>query len=138
MDRTTISIQTIVNAPIDKVWESWTNPKHIMQWNNADASWHTTSAENNLQVGGTFKSRMEAKDGSMGFDFEGVYEAVEKNKLIQYVLGDGRNVRIDFKENGNQTEITELFEAEEEHPINFQRDGWQSILDNFKKYTEAL
>lgn len=138
MERQTISIQTIVNAPIDKVWESWTSPKHIMQWNNADESWHTPSAENNLQVGGKFKSRMEAKDGSMGFDFEGVYEAVEINKLIQYVMTDGRNVRIDFKEIGNKIEITELFEAEEQHPIDFQRDGWQSILDNFKKYTEAL
>lgn len=76
--RATISIQTIVNAPIDKVWESWTTPQHIMQWNNADVSWHTTAAENNLHVGGAFKSRMEAKDGSMGFDFEGVYEAIEK------------------------------------------------------------
>ena len=137
-ERITITIEATVNATLDTVWKCWTQPEHIMHWNFADISWHCPQATNDLVPGGEFLYRMEAKDGSMGFDFGGVYEAVEKNALIAYVLGDGRNVRIEFNTSENATEITESFEAESEHPIELQRNGWQAILNNFKRYTESL
>ena len=133
-----ITIETIVKAPVEKVWESWTNPKHIMQWNNASEDWHTTKAENDLRAGGKFLSRMEAKDGSFGFDFGGTYDEVKPNQLIEYTTGDGRKVKITFSENGNETKVVETFETENTNPIEMQRSGWQSILDNFKKYTESI
>lgn len=134
---TKITVQTTVNAPIDKVWESWTTPQHITKWNNASPDWHTPIAENDLRTGGKFRSRMEAKDGSFGFDFEGVYDAVEINRLISYTMADGRTVNIVFTAKGNQTDIVEIFDAENENPIEMQQGGWQSILNNFKKYVEA-
>jgi uncharacterized protein YndB with AHSA1/START domain len=133
-----ITIETIVKAPVEKVWESWTNPKHIMKWNNASKDWHTTKAENDLRAGGKFLSRMEAKDGSFGFDFGGTYDEVKSNQLIEYTIGDGRKVKITFSENGNETKVVETFETENTNPIEMQRSGWQSILDNFKKYTESI
>ena len=135
-EKINITVATTVNAPVAKVWEFWTNPKHITNWNNASDDWHTPRAENDLRVGGKFLSRMEAKDGSMGFDFNGVYDEVKTNELIAYTMEDGRKVKINLEDLGNETNITETFEAENENPVELQRGGWQSILDNFKKYTE--
>jgi len=136
--KTKITVEAFVNAPLNTVWESWTAPQHIVKWSFASDDWHTTKAENDLRVGGTFSSRMEAKDGSFGFDFEGVYDEVETNKLIAYTLGDGRTVKIKFTDTGNETHIAETFEAETVNSEELQRDGWQAILNNFKKYTESL
>ena len=134
---TKITVQTNINAPIDKVWETWTTTEHITQWNNASPDWHTPIAENDLRVGGKFLSRMEAKDGSFGFDFEGIYDAVVTNELISYNLADGRNVKIIFIDKGYQTEVIETFDAENENPVEMQREGWQAILNNFKNHTES-
>lgn len=131
-----ITIKAIVNAPVEKVWKSWTEPEHIKRWNAASADWHTTKAENDLRVGGAFLYRMEAKDGSFGFDFSGIYQVVELYKAIAYTLGD-RAVRIIFEDLGDKTEVTESFEAESTNPIEMQEAGWQSILNNFKSYTEG-
>ena len=136
MEKTVVTVESTIQAPVEKVWEYWTKPEHIMKWNNASDDWHTTRAENDLRVGGKFLSRMEAKDGSTGFDFDGVYDAVKTNELIEYTIGDGRKVKIIFTSNGNETKVVESFEAESTHSIELQRSGWQSILDNFKKYTE--
>ena len=135
-DKITISVQVTINTPIDLVWKSWTNPEDIVKWNNASDDWHTSKAENDLRKGGKFLSRMEAKDGSAGFDFSGVYTDVKHNKLIEYFIDDGRKVTVNFEDNGNETKITETFEAEETHSIELQKNGWQSILNNFKSYTE--
>jgi len=137
MGKTQITVRATINAPIEKVWKFWTTPEHIIQWNNAADDWHTPRAENDLRVGGKFLSRMEAKDGSIGFDFGGMYQTVKTNKLIEYVMGDGRKVKIEFTNNGNETNVVETFEAEETNSIEMQRGGWQAILDNFKRYTEA-
>jgi len=136
-DKTVITIAAMVNAPVEKVWELWSDPEHIVKWAAASDDWHTTKAENDLREGGAFTSRMEAKDGSFGFDFGGVYDAVKPNKLIAYTLSDGRQVEIIFERDGKTTHITQHFEAEGTNPIEMQRGGWQAILDNFKKYTEA-
>ncbi len=137
-DKITITVAVTINAPIEKVWDSWTAPEHIIQWNNASDDWHTPSATNDLRVGGAFLSRMEAKDGSFGFDFGGIYDAIKTNELIAYTIGDGRKVNISFTRNGNTTTITETFEAETTHSIEMQQSGWQSILESFKKYTESM
>jgi uncharacterized protein YndB with AHSA1/START domain len=134
---TSVTVQNTVNAPVEKVWEYWTKPEHITKWNHASDDWHSPSAENDLRVGGTFSARMEAKDGSMGFEFGGVYDAVETNELIEYTLGDGRKVSVKFSGIGNQTKVVETFDAESMHPVEFQKGGWQAILDNFKKYVES-
>ena len=133
-----ITVETQIQLPIEKVWELWTSPVHIIHWNNASDDWFTPWAENDLQVGGKFRSRMEAKDGSFGFDFEGVYDVVEENQRIEYTLGDDRKVKIEFKEEGGCTHVTESFEAEGENPVELQRAGWQAIVDNFKKYAEII
>ena len=135
--KTTITVQNTINAPVDKVWEYWTGAGHIMKWNNASDDWHTTRAENDLHAGGSFVSRMEAKDGSFGFDFGGVYDQVIPNQYIEYTLGDARKVKITFIQLDTQTMVTETFEAESTHSIELQQAGWQAILDNFKKYTET-
>jgi uncharacterized protein YndB with AHSA1/START domain len=132
-----ITVQATVNAPIEKVWKCWTSAEDIVQWNNASADWHTTRAVNDLQAGQTFSFRMEAKDGSMGFDFWGTYEKVIHHELIEYTLGDSRQVRILFTSSGTTTDIVETFEAENENTFDLQRGGWQAILDNFKKYIES-
>ena len=134
--KTLITVENTVNAPVEKVWQYWTKPEHIIQWNSASDDWHSPHAENDLRVGGKFLSRMEAKDGSFGFDFGGVYDAITINKYIEYTLGDGRKVKINFTADGNQTKVIESFEAENMNSIEMQRGGWQAILDNFKKYTE--
>jgi len=132
-----ITIETTVKVPVAKVWEYWTKPEHIIKWNNASDDWHTTKAESDLREGGKFSSRMEAKDGSFGFDFGGVYDKVKENELIEYTIGDGRKVKITFTNNGTETKIVETFEAENTNSIEMQKGGWQAILDNFKKYTET-
>ncbi|MEO8764416.1 MAG: SRPBCC family protein [Ginsengibacter sp.] len=136
-EKTTITVETIVDAAVEKVWEYWTKPAHITQWNNASDDWHTTHAENDLRAGGSFSARMEAKDGSFGFDFAGIYDAVTTNQYIEYTFGDGRNVQITFTTEGKSTKVAERFEAEGTNPFEIQKGGWQNILDNFKKYTEA-
>jgi uncharacterized protein YndB with AHSA1/START domain len=136
MENQKIIVEAIINAPISKVWENWTEPKHIMQWNNASDDWHTPHAENDLRVGGKFLSRMEAKDGSFGFDFEGIYSEVIPFKKIKYGLEDGRQVETIFTENGETTKVETTFDAENENPVEMQKDGWQAILNNFKKYVE--
>jgi len=135
--KTKITVETTVNAPVDQVWKFWTTPEHIRQWSFADDSWHTPTAENDLRPGGRFVSRMEAKDGSMGFDFEGVYDEVKTNELIAYTLGDERKVNITFQDLGNQTKVVETFEAESQNSLELQQGGWQAILNNFKKHVEA-
>ncbi len=136
-NKNTITVQSIIKAPVEKVWKLWTSPEHITQWNNASEDWHTPRAENDLRAGGKFLSRMEAKDGSFGFDFCGVYDEVKSNELIEYTLDDDRKVKIIFTGNGNATNVLETFEAESTNSIELQRTGWQSILDNFKKYVES-
>lgn len=134
---TRVTIQAIIQAPVEKVWRYWTEPEHITKWNQASDEWHAPRAENDLRVGGKFVTRMEAKDGSAGFDFGGTYDAVRLHEEIAYTLGDGRKVHINFTARGNETEVVETFDAENVHPVEFQQAGWQAILDNFKTYTET-
>jgi len=136
-EKTAITIATTINAPVQKVWDLWTSPAHIVKWNNASDDWHTPWAKNDLRAGGAFSARMEAKDGSFGFDFAGIYDDVIENKLIKYTLGDGRTVEVLFVAEDGSTKITETFEAESSNPVEMQRGGWQAILDNFKKYVES-
>ncbi|HYC84938.1 MAG TPA: SRPBCC family protein [Chryseosolibacter sp.] len=138
MEKTRITVETKVNAPVAKVWESWSDPRHITQWCQASDDWHAPHAENDLRDGGKFKTTMAAKDGSVSFDFEGVYTRVENHQRIEYAMSDGRTVEVTFSTEGNQTRIVETFDAENTHPIEIQRGGWQAILDNFRKYTESL
>jgi len=132
-----ITVIATINAPIEKVWSYWSEPAHITQWTFASSDWHAPFAENDLKTTGKFKTRMEAKDGSFGFDFEGIYSTVQEYALIEYGLEDGRKVRIAFEEIDGLTKVTETFDPENTNPIEMQRGGWQAILDNFKKYTEA-
>lgn len=136
-EKTVITIENTVNAPVSKVWDYWTKPEHITQWNHASDDWHSPWAKNDLRPGGSFSARMEAKDGSFGFDFGGVYDVVKTHEYIEYTLGDDRKVKINFDAQGDSTKVTESFEAESTHSIEMQKGGWQAILDNFKKYTEA-
>lgn len=131
-----ITVQTVVAAPLDQVWLSFTDPRHIMQWNNASPEWHTPHAENDLRVGGSFLSRMESKDGAEGFDFRGTYTVVEPTSCIEYTMEDGREVSITFSETPAGVEVVEMFEPESENTKELQQAGWQAILDNFKEYTE--
>jgi len=133
-----ITVETTVKAPIEKAWAAWGEPKHIMQWCHASDDWHAPYAENDLRTGGKFKTTMAAKDGSFSFDFGGVYDNVEKHKLIEYKIEDGRQVKITFSSNGNETKVVETFDPESENPVEMQRAGWQAILDNFKKHAESL
>jgi uncharacterized protein YndB with AHSA1/START domain len=137
MDNQKITIEATINASLAKVWQYYTEPKHITQWNNASDDWHTTRAENDLRQGGKFLYRMEAKDGSFGFDFGGVYDEVKANELIGYTMDDGRKAKIVFASADDRTKIVIDFDAETENPIELQRDGWQAILDNFKKYVQT-
>ena len=127
----------MVEAPVEKVWTIFTAAQHITKWYTASDDWHTPKAENNLTVGGKFLFRMEAKDGSFGFDFGGVYTQVKPNQLIACTLDDRRIVETIFTAAGNTTTVKETFEAETENSIALQRGGWQAILDNLKKYAEA-
>ena len=134
---TKITVQSTINAPVEKVWKFWTGPEHITKWNNASDDWHTPRAENDLRVGGKFTSRMEARDGSSGFDFGGVYDEVTLNEKITYTMDDGRQVSVNFTFKGNETKVVETFDAENTHSVEMQRGGWQAILDNFTKYAES-
>ncbi len=132
-----ITVEAVVHAPVEKAWQLWTQPEHITRWNNASDDWHTPSAENDLRPGGSFSYRMEAKDGSFGFDFDGVYDDVVENQRIEYTLGDGRKVQVTFSEVDNGTHVMETFEAESMNSAELQRGGWQAILDNFKKHAAS-
>ena len=138
MDTKKITVQTVINAPLEKVWNLWTTPEHITKWNNVSNDWHTPRAENDFWVGEKFLYRMEAKDGSFGFDFAGVYDEIIRNELIAYTIDDERKVNVTFRKNNDgETVVVETFEAENTNPLEMQRGGWQSILDNFKKYVES-
>lgn len=131
-----ITVKRSVKQPVTKVWTLWTAPEHIVKWNTPDKTWHTTRAENDLRPGGRFLSRMEAKDGSFGFDFEGTYDEVVPSQRIAYTLTDGRKAEVDFREKEGETEIITIFDPEDTNPIDMQKDGWQAILDSFKTYAE--
>lgn len=133
----TITVEALVHAPINTVWAKWTTPADIMQWCAASDDWHAPKAENDPKTGGKFMTRMEAKDGSFGFDFEGVYSNVITNELIEYSMSDGRKVQIKFKAQENQTLVTEIFDPENENSHEMQKTGWQAILNNFKKHVES-
>ena len=132
-----IVIETKINTSLEKAWNLWTEPAHIVKWNNASDDWHTPHAENDSRTGGKFLSRMEAKDGSMGFNFEGEYSNVVKYEIIDYQMADYRKVSVRFQNIDNQVIITESFEPELTNSFELQKAGWQSILDNFKKYVES-
>jgi len=136
-NKTVIEVSILINASIEEVWSRWTTPEDILKWNNASEDWHTTKAENDLRTGGHFLSRMEAKDGSLGFDFTGIYDLVKEYKYIEYTIADGRKVSATFETEGRTTKITELFEAEEFHTAEQQFEGWQAILNNFRNYVET-
>ena len=138
MEKTSITIETMVSKPVNEVWKLWNEPEHIVQWNAASEDWHSPSASNDVVEGGSIKVRMEAKDGSFGFDFEGVYNVVVEYEYLEYTLGDGRKVKIAFTELGPNTHIEEEFDAESENSLEMQEAGWQAILDSFKKYAESL
>ncbi len=135
---TKVTVQAVIQAPVEQVWRSWTEPQHITKWNQASDTWHAPKAENDLRVGGKFLTRMEAKDGRMGFDFYGVYDVVKLHEQISYTIGDGRKVDITFTSHGNETSVVETFDAEGTHSIEMQQAGWQAILDSFKTYTEKF
>jgi uncharacterized protein YndB with AHSA1/START domain len=131
-----ITVEVAVSAPIDAVWAAYVTPEDIVQWNAASDDWHTTSSSVDLRPGGKFSSRMEAKDGSFGFDFEGEYTNVVPNELIEYGFGD-RIASIRFKEEANAVTVVVEFDAETENPVEMQREGWQAILNNFKRHVES-
>lgn len=132
-----ITVQTVVNAPVEKVWECWNRPEHITGWAFASDDWEAPAAENDLRVGGRFKTRMAAKDKSAGFDFGGVYTDVKEHRLIEYKMDDGRRVKVEFAKLPKGVQVTETFEPENTFPKEMQRSGWQTILENFKKYAET-
>lgn len=134
---TSITVETTVNAPIATVWTHWTEPESVKQWNNASPDWHTPTAKNDLREGGEFVYRMEAKDKSFGFDFGGTYTKVDHHKQIDYVMADGRKVSNVFEGQDGKTHVTVTFDTETENPVEMQREGWQSILDNFGKFAET-
>lgn len=132
-----ITIESLVNAELDDVWAAWNDPEDIKQWNVASEDWHTTASTVDLREGGRFSSRMEAKDGSAGFDFEGTYTRVEPKELLAYTMDDGREVTVEFVEKSDGVLVRETFDAEAEHSSEEQREGWQAILDNFARHVEA-
>lgn len=136
MNKTKITVEATVSANAKKVWNYYTLPEHITKWNFASDDWHCPDAENDLRVGGKLISRMESKDGSVGFDFEAVYDEVVDLKKIVYTIADGRKVKTEFNNQENKTKVTTTFEAESVNSIELQKTGWQSILNNFKKYVE--
>lgn len=139
MSENSITVQADISADRQSVWECYTQPKHITQWNFATDEWQCPKAENDLRTGGKYSARMEAKDGSIGFDFEAIYDEVNDGKSFTYTMSDGRTVSVNFEHSGdNQTRVIITFDAENENPADMQRDGWQAILNNFKKYTEGI
>ncbi len=138
MANTMITVSATIDAPVEKVWRLYTHPKHIVKWNHASDDWHTPKAENDLRVGGWFLFRMESKDGKEGFDFSGIYTKIERYKVIEYMMDDGREARVQFREDGNSTNVAVRFESEHVHTHQQQQEGWQSILNNFRNYVEGL
>lgn len=136
MSGTNLTIETTVSESLEKIWEYYTNPKHIIKWNFASDDWHCPRADNNLIAGGKFSFRMEAKNGSFGFDFEGMYDEVIDLKKIAYSLADGRKVITDFEQIDDLTTVKARFDVDNENPVEMQKEGWLSILNNFKKYVE--
>jgi uncharacterized protein YndB with AHSA1/START domain len=132
-----ITVETVVNANLKQVWDAWSNPTDIKQWNSAQDDWHTPRSSVDLREGGKFQSRMEAKDGSEGFDFEGTYTRVVPHSAIEYRMSDGREVKVEFVERPEGVFVKETFDAESENPPELQRTGWQAILDNFRRHVEA-
>ena len=132
-----ITVERVIKAKLDQVWDAWNNPADIEQWNSAHEDWHTTGSSVDLREGGKFRSRMEAKDGSQGFDFEGTYTRVVPQKAIEYKLGDDREVKVEFVERADGVLVKETFDAETTNPPEMQRSGWQAILDNFGRHVEA-
>ena len=133
-----ITIQNEIKAPLYKVWEYWNAPEHITKWCFASDDWHAPSATNDLQIGSCFTTRMEAKDGSFGFDLKGIYDEIEMHKVIKYHLEDERKVEVYFSQYEGITTVTEHFDPENQHPHEMQQQGWQAILNNFKKYVELI
>ena len=131
-----ISVETTVAAPIEQVWRAYTTPEEIKQWNAASDDWHTTAATVDLRVGGAFSSRMEAKDGSVGFDFAGTYTKIVKHELIEYSFGD-RAAQVEFADSPNGDRVRVTFDSEQTHSVEQQREGWQAILNNFTRHVEA-
>ena len=137
MDARKIIVRTVVDKPADVVWKKWTTPADVMAWNSASDDWYTPSATNDLRVGGMLNFRMEARDGSFGFDFAGTYDEVIPEKKIAYSLGDDRKVEVEFSPADGGTLVTETFDAETQKAPELQRNGWQAILDRFKRHAEA-
>ncbi len=136
LEKTDITVGTTVKLPVDVVWKCWTDPDHIRQWFHVASDWHAPYAENDLQVNGKFKTTMAARDGTISLDFEGVYKAIEEHQLIEFVIVDGRNVKVEFYDLGDETEVIETFDTTDVHPLEMQRWSWQIMLNSFKKYTE--
>lgn len=132
-----ITVSAAVAAPAEQAWALWTSPDHITRWNHASDEWHTPRATNDLRPGGRFEFRMEARDGSVGFDFGGTYETVEPMQRLVYRLDDERRVEVAFEPSENGVHVTETFEPESVHPVEMQQAGWQAILDNYKRYAQA-
>jgi uncharacterized protein YndB with AHSA1/START domain len=132
-----ITVETVVNAPLARVWDAWSNPEDIKQWNAASDDWHTTHSRVDLREGGSFLSRMEARDGSAGFDFEGTYTRVVPKHTIEYRMSDGREVQVLFREGADGVVVTTHFDAESQNPEELQRQGWQAILDNFGRHVSS-
>ena len=131
-----ITVTTMINVPVQKVWEYWTKEEHVKNWNFAASDWHCPNATNNLQIGGEFHYTMAAKDNSFSFDFWGTYQNIEPEKSLEITLGDGRQMKVGFEAKGDSTVVTEQFEPETQNPEEMQKAGWQMILDNFKAYVE--
>ena len=132
-----ITIEALIAAEPRRVWECWTRPEHITGWNFAIDTWQCPRASNELRVGGKYSARMEAKDGSFGFDFEAIYDEIVDQKKLTYTMTDGRKATTQFERMGDQTQVTTTFDAESQNPVEMQREGWQSILNNFKRYVES-
>lgn len=135
--KTKITVESIIHAPVSKVWEFWNEPEHIKKWAFANDEWHAPAASNDLRVGGRFSTTMAAKDGSFSFDFGGTYDEVEPNKSIRYTMDDGRVTEVTFESENGATKVIEVFDAEETNSIEMQQTGWQAILNNFKKHVES-
>lgn len=138
MEKPKVTIEAVVDESKEKVWECWTKPEHIVNWNSASDDWHSPKAENDLKPGGRFNYRMEAKDGSEGFDFTGTYDEVLPYERINYTMDDDRRVWTTFTDREGKTYIESIFEAENHFPVEMQKEGWQSILNRFKAYTESI
>jgi uncharacterized protein YndB with AHSA1/START domain len=133
-----ITIRTSISAERKKAWDYYTLPEHITGWNFATDEWQCPAASNDLRPGGKYFARMEAKDGSFGFDFEAIYTEIVIGEKFTYVISDGRTVKVSFSNQGEKTEVIVIFDAEAQNSVDLQRDGWQAILDNFKKYVESI